>query len=139
HGLVTNFLARSTVSAITSVLSSAVMIWFVTMTVGGTLHFDPVALVPLMILTFFNLIGFGFMMGGRVLVFKQVGQVAILIRMGIFALAIFAKEELLQQGWAMATFVHAVPIADAAMLLKWAPIENQGIVGDDMTNYVSVF
>ena len=139
HGLVTNFLARSTVAAITSVMSSAVMIWFVSLTVGGTLHFDPPAVVVLMVLTFFNLIGFGFMMGGLVLVFKQVGQVAILIRMGLFALAIFAKEELLHQGWAMATLIHAMPIADAAILLKWALIENQGIVGDDATNYISVF
>ena len=139
HGLVTNFLARSTVAAVTSVFSSAIMVWLVTLTVGGTLHFDPPAVVVLMVLTFINLIGFGFMMGGMVLVFKQVGQVAILIRMGLFALAIFAKEDLLERGWAMAALVHAMPVTDAAILLKWALISNQGIVGDNYDNYVSVF
>lgn len=139
HGLVTNFLARSTVAAVTSIFSSAIMVWLVTITVGGTLHFDPPAVVALMLLTFINLLGFGFMMGGLVLVFKQVGQVAILIRMGLFALAIFAKEDLLERGWAMATFVHVLPVTDAAILLKWALISNQGIVGDNYDNYVSVF
>lgn len=139
HGLVTNFLARSTVAAVTSIFSSAIMVWLVTITVGGTLHFDPPAVVALMVLTFINLLGFGFMMGGLVLVFKQVGQVAILIRMGLFALAIFAKEDLLEKGWAMATFVHVLPVTDAAILLKWALISNQGIVGDNYDNYVSVF
>lgn len=139
HGLVTNFLARSTVAAVTSIFSSSIMVWLVTITVGGTLHFDPPAVVALMVLTFINLLGFGFMMGGLVLVFKQVGQIAILIRMGLFALAIFAKEDLLERGWAMATFVHVLPVTDAAILLKWALISNQGIVGDNYDNYVSVF
>lgn len=139
HGLVTNFLARSTVAAVTSVFSSAIMVWLVTITVGGTLHFDPLAVVVLMVLTFINLIGFGFMMGGMVLIFKQVGQVAILIRMGLFALAIFAKEDLLHKGWAMLAFVHAMPVTDAAILIKWVLISNQGIVGDDRSHYVSVF
>ena len=136
HGLVTNFLARSTVAAITTCFSSSIMVWMVTMTVGGTLFFNGPALAMLLILTFINLLGFGFMMGGLILVFKQVGQVAILIRMGLFALAIFAKEELLEQGWAMATLVHALPIADAAILLKHVLIKNQGLVDG---NYVPVY
>jgi len=139
HGLVTNFLARSTVAAITTCISSSIMVWMVTLTVGGRLHFDVVALAPLFVLTFVNLLGFGFMMGGLVLIFKQVGQVAILIRMGLFALAIYAKEELLHAGWAMATLVHVLPIADASILLKWVLISNQGIEGDNYDNYVSVF
>tara|TARA_R110001592_G_scaffold169516_6_gene406087 strand:+ start:392 stop:1222 length:831 start_codon:yes stop_codon:yes gene_type:complete len=139
HGLITNFLARSTVAGITTCLSSSFMVWLVTETVGGQLYFDGLALASVLVLTFINLLGFGFMMGGLVLVFKQVGQVAILIRMGLFALAIFAKEELLHKGWAMATFVHALPIADAAILLKWILISNQGREGDNMENYVSAF
>lgn len=139
HGLVTNFLARSTVTAFTSILSSSLMVWMVTATVGGTLHFDPVAVPVLLCLTFINLLGFGFMMGGLVLVFKQVGQVALLIRMGLFALAIFATEELVSRGWVLAGLVHALPITDAAILLKWTLIENQGMVGDNLDNYRPVF
>jgi len=139
HGLVTNFLARSTVSAVQAILSSSLLVWMVTVTVGGTLHFDPVAVPVLMCLTFINLLGFGFMMGGLVLVFKQIGQVAILIRMGLFALAIFATDEMLDKGWIMAALIHILPITDASILLKWALISNQGIVGDDFTNYVPIF
>lgn len=139
HGLVTNFLARSTVAAIQTVISSSIMVWMVTATVGGTLYFDGLALALLLVLTFINLLGFGFMMGGMVLIFKQVGQVAVLIRMGLFALAIFAKEELLHQGWAMAALVHVLPVADAAILIKWVLVSNQGIEGDNYDNYVSVF
>ncbi|MCF6292269.1 MAG: hypothetical protein L3J04_02625 [Robiginitomaculum sp.] len=136
HGLITNFMARSTVAAINSIFSSCIMVWLVTITVGGTLHFDAIALATLFILTFVNLLGFGFMMGGMVLVFKQVGQVAILIRMSLFALAIFAKEELLHQGWAMATLMHVLPIADASILIKHVLVHNQTLDGGA---YVSVF
>lgn len=135
HGLVTNFLARTIVTAVTSIFSSSLMVWMVTATVGGTLHFDPVAVPILLCLTFVNLLGFGFMMGGLVLVFKQVGQVAILIRMGLFALAIFATEEMLNRGFILAAFMHILPITDAAILLKWTLISNQGIVGDNFENY----
>ena len=139
HGLVTNFLARSTVAAVTTVASSSVMVWFVTLTVGGQLYFHGPALALLLVLTFVNLIGFGFMMGGMVLVFKQVGQVAILIRMGLFALAIFASDELLHQGWAMATLVHVLPITDASILLKWVLVSNQGIVGENLDNFLPFY
>jgi ABC-type polysaccharide/polyol phosphate export permease len=135
HGLVTNFMARSTVAAANSVVSSSIMVWMVAATVGGELHVDALALPVLFVLTFINLLGFGFMMGGLILVFKQVGQVAILIRMGLFGLAIFAKEELLNQGWAMATLVHILPIADASILLKHVLIHDQ-MLGDQ---YLSVF
>lgn len=139
HGLITNFLARTTVSAVQAILSSSVLVWMVTATVGGTLHFDPVAVPVLLGLTFINLLGFGFMMGGMVLVFKQVGQVAILIRMGLFALAMFATEAMLNKGWAWAAFIHTLPITDASILLKWALIANQGIVDGNLAGYRSVF
>lgn len=136
HGLVTNFLARATVGSVTTIVSSGVMVWLVTMSVGGTLHFDAVPILVLLALTFFNLLGFGFMVGGLVLVFKQVGQLAILIRMGFFGLALFAREEMLEQGWGLAFIMHALPITDASICLKYVLIRDQGRV-DDL--YKSVF
>ncbi|MDP7639674.1 MAG: hypothetical protein QGG73_08155, partial [Candidatus Hydrogenedentes bacterium] len=64
YGLVTNFMARSMVGAVTSVLSSSVMLYFVAKTVDGRLYADPVPTIILLVLTYFNLIGFGFMVGG---------------------------------------------------------------------------
>lgn len=125
HGLATNFLARCVTASVASVFSSGIMLYLVTATVGGTLYFDPIAVPVLLFLTFANLIGFGFMTGGLTLVFKQVGQIAILVRMGLFGLAIFAKEELLEQGWALALIMHALPITDAAICLKLVMIEGQ--------------
>ncbi|HEO71317.1 MAG TPA: hypothetical protein ENN80_08640, partial [Candidatus Hydrogenedentes bacterium] len=93
HGLVTNFLARCCVGSISSILSSAVMLWLISVTFRDTLHATGPNFVPtlvLLVLTFANLLGFGFMVGGLVLVFKQTGQVAIMIRMALFALAIGA-------------------------------------------------
>jgi len=126
HGLITNFLARSVVAAVSTVLSSGLMLWLVTLSMGGTLHFEPFPVFVLLALTFINLLGFGFMMGGLVLVFKQVGQVAIIIRMVLFALAIFATQELVAQGGVFAWFLHALPITDAAICLKYVFIEGQG-------------
>jgi len=124
HGLIANFLARSIVSATTTILSSAVMVYMVSLTFGETLHFYPFELLLLLTLTFINLLGFGFMMGGLVLVFKQVGQVAILIRMVLFGLAIYASEDILYQHPVVSSVMHALPITDAAICLKHVLIKN---------------
>ncbi len=79
------------------------------------------------------------MVGGLVLVFKQVGQVAILIRMGLFGLALFAREELLHQGWALAAIMHALPITDAAICLKFVLVKGQMVPVGDGHAFVSVF
>jgi hypothetical protein len=136
HGLIINFLARTIVASISTILSSAVMVWLIAITVGGTLYFAPFEVILLLTLTFINLLGFGLMVGGLVLVFKQVGQVAILMRMGLFALAIFAKREMLEQGWIVAGFMHILPITDAAICLKYVLIEGQGITSGE---FQSVF
>ncbi len=131
HGLIANFLARTFVTSVTTIISSSIMVWLVTISVGGRLYFDALTVFVLLALTFVNLLGFGFMVGGLVLVFKQVGQVAILVRMGLFALAIFAREELLEQGWALAAIMHALPITDAAICLKYVLIEGHGIIDNE--------
>ncbi len=128
HGLIFNFLARTAISSVMTVLSSSVMIYMVVFTVGGKLYFEGLPVITVLALTFINLLGFGFMVGGLVLVFKQVGQVAILIRMGLFALAVFAREEMLQQGWGIAALMHVLPITDAAICLKHVLIHDQGRV-----------
>ncbi len=136
HGLISNFLARSVVSAISAVLSSGFMVWLVTKTVGGTLYFDTLPVLALLALTFVNLLGFGFMVGGLVLMFKQIGQVAVLLRMGLFAVAILAREELFDQGGIIAAAMHVMPITDAAVCLKYVLIKGQGAASG---NFSSVF
>jgi ABC-2 type transport system permease protein len=94
HGLITNFLARSLVASISSVLSMSVMLWLVDKTLAGILHIDGVdvaLLILLLAMTYLNLIGFGFMIGGLVLVFKQTGQVATIIRLILIGLAVAAQ------------------------------------------------
>lgn len=125
HGLITNFLARTVVSAFTTILSSAVLVYMVVVTVGGTLHFDPLAVPLLLTMTFLNLLGFGLMVGGLVLVFKQVGELSIIVRMALFGLAIFAREEVVADGGLMAWFMHLLPITDAAICLKYVLIKGQ--------------
>ncbi|MBI2426173.1 MAG: hypothetical protein HYV27_25340 [Candidatus Hydrogenedentes bacterium] len=139
HGLITNFLARSVVGGVSTVLSSSLMVWLVTATVGGKLHFDPVSLPVLLLLTFINLLGFGYMMGGMVLVFKHVGEVALLIRMALFALAIMAREELMHSSFLLGAIMHALPITDAAICIKYVLIQDQVRVVNDVVTQVSVF
>ncbi len=125
HGLAVNFMAQTVVGAVTSIISSGIMVFAVTWSVGGMLHWDTIPILVLLTLTFFNLVGFGFMVGGLVLVFKQVGQVAIILRMGLFALAVFAREEILDQPWPLALMLHLLPITDATICLKYVLIKNQ--------------
>jgi hypothetical protein len=125
HGLAVNFLAQTVVGSVASIISSGIMVFAVTWSVGGMLHWDTVPVFALLALTFFNLVGFGFMVGGLVLVFKQVGQVAIILRMGLFALAVFAREEILNQAWPVAFMLHLLPITDATICLKYVLIKNQ--------------
>lgn len=125
HGLITNFMARTLVSAVTTIFTSSILVYMVVVTVGGTLHFDPVAVPVLLAMTFLNLLGFGLMVGGLVLVFKQVGELAIIVRMALFGLAIFAREEIVAGGGPIAWFMHALPITDAAVSLKYVLIRGQ--------------
>ncbi|MCK5861094.1 MAG: ABC transporter permease, partial [Candidatus Hydrogenedentes bacterium] len=125
HGLAVNFLAQTLVGSVASILSSGVMVYAVTWSVGGMLHWDTLPILALLALTFFNLVGFGFMVGGLVLVFKQVGQVAVILRMSLFGLAVFAREEILQQSQALSFFLHLLPITDATICLKYVLIKNQ--------------
>ncbi len=125
HGLVTNFMARSIVSSVTNILSSALMIWLIAKSVKGTLHADFVPTAVLLGLAYFNLIGFGFMVGGLVLVFKQAGQVAVLVRMVLLFLAILATDKV--ESWRIVwrLMAHALPITDAAICLKYVLIQGQ--------------
>ena len=126
HGLVTNFLARSSVSATMSILSSTIMLTLVAVTLGERLHPDPLPTVILLALTYLNLIGFGFMVGGLVLVFKQVGQVAMLLRLALMFIAVVATEQI--ETWVFAParwLAHALPITDAAICLKYVLVSGQ--------------
>jgi len=129
HGLVVNFLARSFVAAVSLMISSSVLVYLLTSTpqVGGTLHFSALPTMALLFLTFVNLLGFGFMIGGLTLVFKEIGQIALILRMVLFGLAIFAKEELYEQGVVLSVIMHALPITDAAICLKAVLVKGVGM------------
>lgn len=125
HGLAVNFMAQTMVGSVASIISSGIMVYAVTWSVGGMLHWDTIPILVLLTLTFFNLVGFGFMVGGLVLVFKQVGQVAILVRMALFALAVFAREEMLNQPFVVRFMLHMLPITDATICIKYVLIGDQ--------------
>ena len=126
YGLVTNFLARSFVVAVNSIFSLSVMVWLVSITVGSALYFDPLASVVVFSLTFLNLVGFGFLVGGLVLVFKQTGQVAMIIRLAMLGIATMATTQDIND-WPMIPRVlaHALPITDAAICMKYTVADGQ--------------
>ena len=128
HGLVTNFLARSFVGSVSSIFTSAIMVWLIAKSVKGTLHADFVPTIALLSLTYCNLIGFGFMVGGLVLVFKQTGQIAVLIRMALLGLAILATGDIGNWHWVFQGMAHALPVWDAAVCLKYVLISGQSAV-----------
>ena len=145
HGLVTNFLGRALVASVSSIVTSSIMLMLIAYTVQGTLHVAPFATSVLLFLTFANLLGFGFMVGGLVLVFKQTGQIAALIRMALLFLA-FMVNEPISTGFRVIDFIaHFIPVTDAAISLKYILIHGQMVTefGDDgeilSERFVSVF
>jgi len=143
HGLAINFMAQTMVGAVSTIISSGILVYAVAWSVGGMLHWHWSILV-LLALTFFNLVGFGFMVGGLVLVFKQVGQIAIIVRMALFALAVFAREEILNQPWPFRFFLHMLPITDATISIKYVlsrgqMMERINATGETVQEFSSVF
>lgn len=137
HGLITNFLARTLVGAVWTIITSAFLVWLVAYSVGGTLHYDLVAVLAVMALTFINLLGFGFLVGGLVLVFKQVGQLAMILRMVLFGLAVMINEETLYgSNLLFKTVMHILPITDASVVFKYILIKGQL---NSAGEFVSVF
>lgn len=144
HGLAVNFMAQTMVGAVSTIISSGILVYAVTWSVGGMLHWDTLPILLLLTLTFFNLVGFGFMVGGLVLVFKQVGQIAILVRMALFALAVFAREEMLNQPWPFRLMLHMLPITDATISIKYVLSQGQMVEkinenGETVLEFSSVF
>ncbi|MCX5768682.1 MAG: hypothetical protein NTZ09_00195 [Candidatus Hydrogenedentes bacterium] len=128
HGLVSNFMARSLMAAVTSVPTSALMVWLIAYRVGFPVPMNTVGefatLVLLLMLAFLNLIGFGFMVGGLVLVFKQTGQVAVIVRMGLLGIAVMA-DEVRTFPKLLGAFAHTLPITDATLCLIHLVIRGQ--------------
>jgi hypothetical protein len=134
HGLVTNFLARSFVASVNSIFTWCILLVLISKTLKSEIHLDFVPLVALLFLTYFNLIGFGFMMGGMVLVFKQIGQVAMIIRLAFIGIPLFVSDRI--YAWDVQAnpfllvvrgLLHAVPSADAAICLKLVLVSGEGM------------
>jgi ABC-2 type transport system permease protein len=133
HGLVTNFMARSFVASMNSIVTWCILLYLISRTVKGQLYVEIIPLTSLLFLTYFNLIGFGFMMGGLVLVFKQIGQVAMILRLGFIAIPLMVSDAIYDWDVTANPFLlvvrgllHAVPSADAAICLKLVLIGGEG-------------
>lgn len=134
-GLATNFFARTFVGALTNILTSAILVWLIATTFKCDLHAALVPTILLLALTFTNLLGFGFMVGGLVLVFKQTGQLAIMVRMALFALAIAASDKITEWSLPVRIFAHAMPITDASICLKYVIIKGQMLNNEPYSVY----
>lgn len=176
HGLITNFMARSTVSTVLSIITWTLILSFMSAsfksamkdapvqpsdtvqaatlegagsaakqavepTTGpakgdGTLHADPLPVSVLFFLTYFSMTGFGFMIGGLVLVFKQVGQIAVLLRFAMIAVAWTANDALYNQPTIVQWIAHVVPVTDAAICLKLVLL---GGIGNGVFTHTSFY
>ena len=170
HGLITNFMARSTVSTILSIVTWTLILSFMSasftraganaapadnstvqaaapqtqnpktaaapVTGDGKLHADPLPVAVLFFLTYFSMTGFGFMIGGLVLVFKQVGQIAVLLRFAMIAVAWTASDALYDQRPAVQWIAHTIPVTDAAICLKLVLLKG---IGNGVFTHTSFF
>ncbi|GMW02692.1 MAG: hypothetical protein AMXMBFR84_38280 [Candidatus Hydrogenedentota bacterium] len=126
HGLITNFLARSCVAAFMSIVTWSIMIAMVAATFDSQIHASPALTVLLLVLTYLNLIGFGFMSGGLVLVFKQTGEIAVILRLILIGLALTITEDMYNWPIVLQALAHVAPITDAAICLKLVLMEGEG-------------
>jgi hypothetical protein len=177
HGLITNFMARSTVSTILSIVTWTLILSFMSasftraganaapadnptvqaapdapvtaapqtqnpntaaasVTGDGKLHAAPLPVAVLFFLTYFSMTGFGFMIGGLVLVFKQVGQIAVLLRFAMIAVAWTASPALYDQRPAVQIIAHMIPVTDAAICLKLVLLKG---IGNGVFTHTSFF
>ncbi|NUM52507.1 MAG: hypothetical protein HUU46_02580 [Candidatus Hydrogenedentes bacterium] len=175
HGLITNFMARSTVSTVLSIVTWTLILSFMSasftratkdappptsdtvqaatidggavaaqtgevadrsMKGDGTLHADPLPVSVLFFLTYFSMTGFGFMIGGLVLVFKQVGQIAVLLRFAMIAIAWTASDALYDQHTIVQWIAHIIPVTDAAICLKLVLLRG---IGNDVFTHTSFY
>lgn len=125
HGLITNFLARTFVSAVNAIISSSILLTLVAFTVKGELHPDPIPTLILLSITYLNLIGFGFLVGGMVLVFKDVGKFTMMLRFGLLGMALFASEKIYDWPSPAREIAHILPVTDAALSLKYVLVDGQ--------------
>ncbi len=125
HGLVGNFLARAIVAATSNIITSAILIALIAATIKGTLHFTTIPVIVLLALTFTNLLGFGFMVGGLTLVFKQTGQVAMIVRLVMLGIPLVA-ERIPDWPTLPRMLAHLLPITDASLSLRAVLLENVG-------------
>jgi hypothetical protein len=70
------------------------------------------------------------MFGGLVLVFKQTGQIAMVVRLGIFGVPLLATERVELLPILLRIGAHAVPVTDAAICIKYVLIQGQMVVND---------
>ncbi len=127
YGLVTNFFARSFVMALNSIFSICIMVGLIVWSIGSSVHLHPIG--PLMIfLTYVNLVGFGFMCGGLALVFKQVGQLTMILRLAMMALALMVTTQNFES-WnpTLKAVAHMLPVTDAAYCLKLVFLDGLGM------------
>ena len=137
HGLVGNFLARSLVGAISSIISLALLLTLIAYTVKGKLHADPVPTFVCLALTYVNLIGFGFMTGGLVLVFKQIGQLMTLFRLAlIFLVTTATTTDLMSSQSPLLIVAHLLPALDAGVCLKAVLLDG---IGMDVFTHTSMY
>lgn len=125
HGLVTNFLARTTVTAFMSFFSMSIVYILVTYSLDIVIHVDLLAVVVLMVLTCIGVIGLGFMCGGLVLVFKNTGQLLMLVRFLVLGMPIAATKNIDNWSVPLQWVAHIVPSTDAAICLKYVLVEGQ--------------
>ncbi|MEA3365969.1 MAG: hypothetical protein U9Q79_10055, partial [Candidatus Hydrogenedentes bacterium] len=116
------------VAAVTSILTYTILLSLLAASLKGGIHWDPFAAMVLLGLTYFNLIGFGFMVGGLVLVFKQTGQIAMLIRLVLLIIAVGSEQIQRFPAWFRGV-AHCVPITDAAISLKYVLVKGQEVDG----------
>ena len=100
------------------------------------MHADPLPVAILFFLTYFSMTGFGFMIGGLVLVFKQVGQIAVLLRFAMIAVAWTASDALYNLHPVLQWAAHAIPVTDAAICLKLVLLRG---IGNDVFTHTSFY
>jgi len=118
-------LSRSIVDLLFSIMALPFIFYLLQILTGIYLDFNFLSILPILVLTFIGLCGFGFILAGITLIFKKIGIVSLILPFFPFGLVVLPLENLSSN---LQILVFLLPLAYGAKLIRLVVLQNQGFI-----------
>jgi ABC-2 type transport system permease protein len=106
-------------------VSSPVAFYLLQLSTGVYVNLKFLSILPILVLTFIGLCGFGFILAGITLIFKRIGVASLILPFFPFGLVVLPLENLSGN---LQTLVLLLPLAYGAKLIRLVALQNQGFI-----------